>query len=206
MSAQIIGKVPHFDHKLNGWSVFECQLEQFFIANDIEDEKKKKAILLTSVCETSYILLQNLVSPAKVEATTTTFAMCVTAMKQHFKASTAGFAERYKFYNATKSSTETINEWAVRVRALAVNCEFGTCLETAIRDKFVMGLEMGPARDKIFLEAVTVKLDKVVEIANNTEYMKHQYDTVEVKQEPPFNFIKHHKRGTSRKEATKPET
>lgn len=137
--AQIIGTVPRFDHTQNNWSIFENQMEQFLVANDITDAVKKKAILLTSLCETSYMLLQNLVSPAKIEAATTTYGTCVEVMKKHFKPPTSGFAERYKFYNASKLATETINEWAVRVRALAVNCEFGASLSTAIRDKFVMG-------------------------------------------------------------------
>ena len=89
-----------------------------------------------------------LLSPAKVEDVGTTYDTCMLAMNKHFKAATSGFAERYKFYNATKLASETINEWAVRVRALAVPCEFGVNLETAIRYKFVIGLEKGPARPR----------------------------------------------------------
>ncbi|XP_065356388.1 uncharacterized protein LOC135950789 [Calliphora vicina] len=190
MAQAIIGKVPYFDHTQNNWAIFHTQLDQFFIANEIVNEPKKKAILLTSLCKTSHMLLQNLVSPAKVEDVVTTFDMCLAVMNKHFKTATSGFAERFKFYNATKSSTETINEWAVRVRSLAVHCEFGANLETAIRDKFVMGLEKGPARDKIFLESVESSFEKVVEIANNVEYAKHQYDVIEDIKEENLHFIK----------------
>lgn len=109
--------------------------------------------------------------------------------KKHFEPTTSGFAERYTFYHASKSSTETINKWTVRERELAVNCEYGIELATTIRDKFVMGLEKGPARDKIFLGTVECSLDKVLEIANSTEYIKHQYETVTVKEEN-FNLIR----------------
>lgn len=205
MSASI-GKVPFFDHTTKKWSVFQHQLEQFLLANDIKEEQKKKAILLTSICETSYVLLENLMSPTKLETAEATFVKCVEAMNKHFKPPTSGFAERYKFYNAAKSPAETISEWAVRVRALAINCEFGEHLDTAIRDKFVMGLEKGPARDKIFLEAVTCSYQKVIEVANNAEYLKHQYDTAEVKQEPNFHFMRQPKDRATRKEAAKQET
>lgn len=151
MSTHIIGSVPHFDHEVNDWNIFQNQMEQFFIANSIADAIKKKAIFLTSISEKSYVLLQNLINPLKAESAATTFDICVNAMQNHFKPLASGFAERYKFYNASKNSEESVNEWAVRVRSLAINCEFGGFLDIAIRDKFVMGLEKGTARDKIFL-------------------------------------------------------
>lgn len=109
-------------------------------------------------------------------------------MKRHFKPATSGFAERFQFYGASKLPTESINEWAVRVRELAANCDFGADMEIAIHDKFVMGLEKGPAKDKIFLEPVTTKLERVIEIANNAEYVLEQYHQCVVKQEADLNF------------------
>lgn len=192
-SAPIIGRVPFFNYNEKSWNVFEVQLEQFLIANNITEEKKKKAILITSLSEGTYVLLQNLLSPVMIGSTEATFNMCVMAMKAHFKPATSGFAERFKFYCATMSPSESINDWAVRVRELATYCEFGTHLETAIRDKFVMGLEKGPAIDKIFLEPVTTRFERVKEIANNAEYVLHQYQKCEVKREADLNYIK--KRG-----------
>lgn len=188
--APIIGRVPFFDNTEKLWKIFEVQLEQFLVANDISKEAKKKAILVTSLSENAYMLLQNLLSPLQIEAENVTFTLCMQAMRTHFKTATSGFAERCKFYNATKSASESINEWAVRVRSLAANCEFGTHLNTAIRDKFVMGLEKGPAKDKIFLENVTTPFEKVLEIANNAEYILQQYHRCDVKQDAELNFVK----------------
>ncbi|XP_065361993.1 uncharacterized protein LOC135955568 [Calliphora vicina] len=181
--------VPKFDYLLNKWSVFQFQLEQFFVANDVADDGKKKAILLTSLTEGSYILLENLLSPTKLDSATATFSLCISAMKTHFKAPSCGFAERFKFYSATKSPCETTNEWAVRVRTLAAQCEFGNILSTVVRDKFIMGLERGPARDKIFLESLSLTFENALEIANNAEYIKNQYE-VEVKSENDVNYMR----------------
>lgn len=136
--------VPFFDPEKNQWAVFEKQLFQFFIANGVINSIRRKAIMLTSMSQNAYTLLENLLSPAQIDANTTTLEACIVAMKTHFKPPSSAFAERFKFYNATKLPTESINEWAVRVRALATACEFGQHLETAIRDKFIMGLEKGP--------------------------------------------------------------
>ncbi|XP_036343688.1 uncharacterized protein K02A2.6-like, partial [Rhagoletis pomonella] len=194
--AQIIGTVPHFKYNENNWEVFITQLQQFFTGNRISEAVRKKAILLTALSEKSYILLQNLLNPLKPEAESTSFAKCVEVLSEYFKPPSTGFAERQKFYSASKEVTESVNEWAVRVRALAIHCKFGNFLDTAMRDKFVMGLERGPARDKIFLEDITsCTMQRVVEIANAAEYIRKQNATTEVKRETEdsLNYIKGNK-------------
>ncbi|XP_067615789.1 uncharacterized protein [Eurosta solidaginis] len=191
MAVQIIGSVPHYRHEDNNWNVFRQQLNQFFIANEITDDKRKKAIFLTSIGEVSYILLQNLMCPQKVDDAATTFKSCVEVMDAHFKPPASAFAERYKFYEAKKMTTESINEWAVRVRSLSLNCEFGACLSDTLRDKFIMGLEKGPARDKIFMETIACDFKKAVDIANTTEYIYTQRLGDSIKEEPQeaLNYV-----------------
>ncbi|XP_036348039.1 uncharacterized protein K02A2.6-like [Rhagoletis pomonella] len=173
----IFGSVPRFDFKENIWSVFQSQLDQFFIANNIEDEKQKKAIFLNALSEKAYVLLKNIMNPLSLDGVAVTYSQCIVAMSSHFKPVASEFPERFKFYQSTKKSTESINDWAARVRSLAVGCSFGNHLEMAIRDKFIMGLEAGPAKDKIFLEKEnTLTLEKAISIANATDYIRQQYE------------------------------
>lgn len=161
--------------------------------------------MLTSLSQSAYMLLENLLSPVQIDATGTTLEACIGALKTHFKPPVPVFAERHKFYTAAKSSTESINDWAVRVRALATSCDFGQHLEVAMRDKFVMGLEKGPSRDKIFLEANTISFQRVVEIANMAAYIQQQHAEHEVKDEP-LNYInkKQHGSRSDRKQSSQP--
>ncbi|KAL3284296.1 hypothetical protein HHI36_018454 [Cryptolaemus montrouzieri] len=51
------------------------------------------------------------------------------------------FAKFYKFDEANQCEKEKAKEWAARVRALAVSCEFGPELEAWHRGKFIMRFE-----------------------------------------------------------------
>ncbi|XP_055913663.1 uncharacterized protein LOC129947217 [Eupeodes corollae] len=180
----IIGSVEKFNFNQNDWHIFKAQLDQFFIANDVTVEVKKKAILISALSEQSYKLVNNLIHPNKIE--TASYDVLSKAFSDHLKPTVSGFAERHKFYSAVKDHHETVNQWAARVRSLSISCEFGVELNSALRDKFVMGLQKGAAKDKLFLESVEkLTFDKAVEIANAVECVKHQYELdVSIKQEP----------------------
>lgn len=59
------GIVAEFDHSAQDWTVYcEC-MEQYFLANDIQDASKQSAILMSVYKEASYLLLRNLVAQNK---------------------------------------------------------------------------------------------------------------------------------------------
>ena len=123
--------------KVKNWAVYQNQLEQFLTANEIKDAVRRKPSINISVWISVYSVAEFSESSKS--------GRCRCDIWYSYVSNTSGFADRYKFYNASKLASETINEWAVRVSALAVHCEFDVYLETAIRDKFVMG----KARDKV---------------------------------------------------------
>ena len=47
------------------WESYTEQLEFYFIANEVQDEKRKKAILLANMCAETFQLLKDLLVPAK---------------------------------------------------------------------------------------------------------------------------------------------
>lgn len=60
-----LGNPGNFDYKINDWAIYKCRLEQFFVANEIDSEVKKRAILLNSFSEESIRLIQDLAQPGK---------------------------------------------------------------------------------------------------------------------------------------------
>ena len=54
-----------FDINHENWSEYIERIEQYFIANDIDAENKKKGTLLTVIGSETYRLVRNLVSPTK---------------------------------------------------------------------------------------------------------------------------------------------
>ena len=50
------GKVSEFDIKLENWPEYIERLEQYLVTNDIDNDDKKRAILLSSVVPSTYKL------------------------------------------------------------------------------------------------------------------------------------------------------
>lgn len=183
------GTIPNFNHTSDDWEIFKTQLEQFFILNDIEEAAaaKRRAILINALHKATIQLLINLLSPEKPEVVA--YNRLIETLDNHFKPVRSEFAERKKFYESTKTDEETIPEWEARVRSLAANCKFNTHLGMVIRDKFIMGMEKGPVKDKLFLEDVDkLTMAEAVKIANAIDCIQHQYQSkpaqTEVKLEP----------------------
>lgn len=66
------GNLSNFDHNMQTWKTWRCRLTQWFIANDINAVKdpagvKRRAILLSTLSESTYKLAADLVLPKEVE-------------------------------------------------------------------------------------------------------------------------------------------
>ena len=68
MSARSIhGKIGEFSSQQEMWDAYLERLELYFAANDITDDTKRRAILLTVCGPTTYSLICNLAAPKKPE-------------------------------------------------------------------------------------------------------------------------------------------
>lgn len=203
--AERFGQLREFKLKNSDWQIFKARMEQYFIANAITDVITRRALLLNSLDEDAYKLIFNLCVPVRPEEKT--YAQLNECFNKHFAPASAGFAARYKFYNASKENDEKVSEWLARVRSLAAFSDFGAELQTALRDKFIMGLRRGPIMDRLFEESpANLSLDRAVQIAIQKESSRHFYDlrpNIAVKQEPADIF---HVRGKRCADRTKQST
>jgi hypothetical protein len=60
------GRLGEFEEEKDEWCDYQERLDQLFIAKDITEEAKKKAILLSSCGRGAYRLIKKLVLPIKV--------------------------------------------------------------------------------------------------------------------------------------------
>ena len=60
----IIGKIESFDDTKENWKTYVKRVEQFFLANDIDDDHKVPT-LLSLIGGKTYTLLRDLLAPAK---------------------------------------------------------------------------------------------------------------------------------------------
>ncbi|XP_048478380.1 uncharacterized protein LOC125491017 [Plutella xylostella] len=166
----IFGNNLTFDHRAHDWSIFKSRFNQFCMANDLTDVTDKagtrrRAILLTSLVEETYRVARDLAFPTELDELE--LKTLVEKLDVHFRSKKCTFAERYMFHKAEQRPGEDLAEWAARVRSLAQFCGFkATELDTALRDRFVLGLENSKEKEKLFAEDVGVlTLEKALELA-----------------------------------------
>lgn len=168
MASSLLGALSVFDPKISSYTVFSERLTQFFIANEITSDDRKKAILLNTLSEDCYVLLRNLCVPKT--PTDLKYDELNKVLLQHFSQVKSFFSERLKFYCAKKLPDEKICEWEARVKSLAANCGFSanTSLDSLLRDIFAIGIRDSRICERIFEEDAsksTVTLSSVVKIA-----------------------------------------
>ncbi|XP_063363503.1 uncharacterized protein LOC134652262 [Cydia amplana] len=184
MSQSYLGNLPIFDHKTTEWAIFKSRLTKFFLVNSISEADKKSAITITHLSDESYRLVRNLAYPKEIDSLT--YDALVLLLDEHFKQKQCTFADKAKFFGAMKSAGETLSEWAARLRGLASYCDFGTALETNLRDRFVLGLGSGSVRDKLFEQKPSsLTFAKALELAEQTESAREAKLTT-IKEEPVF--------------------
>ncbi|CAG4937075.1 unnamed protein product [Parnassius apollo] len=165
-----LGNLPIFDHKSSEWSIFKSRLTQFSKINRVE-EVNKSGILLTHLTDETYRLVRNLAYPQDLESLS--YSNLVKLLDGHFKPKKCSFVDKEKFFGAIRNPGESLGDWAARLRGLASNCDFGTALETNLRDRFVLGLGPGPEQDKLFeQDPSTLTLSVAMELAEQAAYAR----------------------------------
>lgn len=129
------------------WIVYNDRLEQFFLAYDITNEKRKAAVLLSSLAYDAFSTLSDLCFPAFPKDKS--FKEICDLMENQFAPTISVFGERMKFYEAKQSSDETITEYVARLKSLTRYCKFEDYFENVLRDRFVCGLWKGPILSKV---------------------------------------------------------
>lgn len=103
--ASNFGKVEEFFSE-NDWTEYTERLEQYFLANDVVDGAKKRAILLSSVGSKTYGLLRSLVAPKK--PADKSFDDLVKTMKDHQNPKPSEIVQRFKFHTCVRKSNQTM--------------------------------------------------------------------------------------------------
>ena len=156
-----IGKIESFDDTKENWETYVERVEQFFLANDIDDDHKVPT-LLSLIGGKTYTLLRDLLAPEK--PATKSFQQIVTTLQEHLSPKPLEIAERFRFYKKNQHEGESILSYVAELRKLATHCNFGGNLNEALRDRLVCGLRNMQIQKRLLSEA-KLKYSKAVEIA-----------------------------------------
>ena len=93
-----------------------------------------------------------------------TYDQLTQILKDYYKAKVLEVAETYRFHHNVQSETESVAEYANKLKRLAVHCNFGPYLTRALRDQFVGGVRSQTNEKKLlsgdskFDQALKVRL------------------------------------------------
>lgn len=126
-----------FDIKKTSWSRwvkrFETALELYEC-----DRTKHQRLLLHFIGSDTYNILCDKLTPQIPEEKS--YQEIVTILQDHFDPKPNELLENFRFNMRKQKESETAADFLVALRRLAVNCNFGTHLEKALRNQFVFGL------------------------------------------------------------------
>ena len=149
MTTQQSGTLEPFDGA--DFTDYSERLNAYFIAHNIgqvaadaseaakrEADKKKVAVTISLIGKTAYSTLKDLCLPDL--PADKTYDQLTQILKDYYKPKVLEVAETYRFHHTVQSETESVAEYANKLKRLAVNCNFGPYLTRALRDQFVGGV------------------------------------------------------------------
>ena len=161
------GKLSEYDSGKEDWQSYIERLELYFTASGIDDEEKRKAILLTSCGIECYRLFKGLTTPRK--PVDKTFIELVTLMTNHENPKRNPIAERFVFNMRNRKLGESISQYMAELRRLSQYSEYGDSLESMLRDCLVCGVNHDRMQQRLLSEGANLTLQKAMHISLSLE-------------------------------------
>jgi hypothetical protein len=113
------------------------RLKQYFVANDVEDGPKQRAILISCVGDRTYRTIKDVLSPTS--PTEADFKTIVDKMTAHFQPEPSEIVQRFRFHTRIRQSHESVATYIAQLKQVAENCNFGDAarVNEMLRDRLV---------------------------------------------------------------------
>ena len=160
------GKLSEFDSTSEDWPSYVERMEQYFAANDVGDETKKRAILLSVCGSSTYRLIRSLLAPVKPGEKS--YSDIVALVTTHLNPKPSVIVQRFKFNCRVRGEVEPIADFVAALRALSEHCEFGMSLEDVLRDRLVCGIN-NPSIQQRLLGEGGLTFKKALELSLSME-------------------------------------
>ena len=120
------GSVGEFFPEREQWDTYVDQLQNYFVANDIGAEAKKRDILLSisKVTKLSDLSYEDLVK----------------LVKEHFHSRRSEIVQCFHFISRLRQLNEIIADFVAELRKLSEFCNFRDKLDKMLRDRIVCGI------------------------------------------------------------------
>ena len=158
--AGLHGVVSPYDGNQEEWVEYAERLESYFIANEIADVAKRRAILLNGVGAPTYRLIKTLALPGTPKDFT--FEEIVDRVRNHFNPKPSPIIKRFEFNTRKQREGETVAEYVAARRKIAEYCEYPVAiLNDLLRDRLVCGVYDKRLQQR-FLQEAKLPYDEAV--------------------------------------------
>ena len=157
--AQVFGSIDAFGFDTDDITEWFERLEQWFVANNIDDGTRKRALLLSNIGARGYKLARSL---SQNKPTEKSFEELKKLLLDHINPKPNEISQRFVFYRRDRRAGETVKDYVAQLRKLSEHCNFGDNLEENLRDKFVCGLNDAGVQQKL-LATKNVTLQTAIE-------------------------------------------
>ncbi|KAK9727473.1 hypothetical protein QE152_g19137 [Popillia japonica] len=137
-TVQTIFTIEQFDNAKNHWSRWVKRLEGAFTIFNVPDDKKVGYLLHYMGADAFDTLCDKL---APEDPWLKEYKFLVDYMQQYYNPAPLEIAENFRFNKRRQQEGESVQEYLTALQKLAINCNFGTYLKTALRNQFVFGLK-----------------------------------------------------------------
>lgn len=172
------------DTSCEKWSSYIKQIQFFFISQNVEDEKLKKAIFLSNVGSSTFCLIQTLIAPKDICNAEVKLDDIIKELDGHFDDSPNFMSATYEFYSCKQKMNQPLSEWIAELRKLAHNSGFTESqlkdkpLDRALRDAIWMGTNNANVRHSI-LKKKDPSFSEVLNIAKEGEMLINESEKLD---------------------------
>ena len=152
-----------------------------------ETDKGRVAMFITAIGDDALEIHNHL--PYKSPDEKGNISKILEYWSQHCEGKTNVIYERYQFNNCVQGSDDSFDAFLMKLRALAVTCEFGALSDDFIRDRIVCGVKNNTLR-KQMLQKPNLKLDDAVSLCKAAEATLHQSEAMQQPSSSELNAVR----------------
>jgi hypothetical protein len=153
------------------------RFNNFLELNNVEVDAFKIQLLTHFVGPTASAKIMKTCLPKKPKEFS--FQQLVAKCESIFCGERNSIADHYKFNVRCQKLGEAISDFALELQSLAERCDFKEFLDTALRDRFVVGLCDSEIKSRLLSEAKNDNFEKVVQMAMSMEMVARSVEVME---------------------------
>ena len=134
----------------SNFNTYEVRLRAYYKVNDIPEDNKVN-VLITLLPNQVVEKLISLCEPAKIQEKS--WEQCLEILREFYTPKRNVIIERFEFKQSKQETNETIREFIVKLKRLAMTCEFEALLDENLRDQFIIGLKDSSVQKMLLMES-----------------------------------------------------